>query len=119
MAIRFPLLSGQDTPVLPCRGGGCVVCDKSIEGGFAYISAGASYDGLNYPGVESPMEAFFYVGYHGNKSDMSDSGGIEIVKDLNGGQFDLQLCSISCLRVFFALIIDAVEKSIGHAERVS
>ncbi len=64
--------------------------------------------------LTSALGAFFHVGFHGKNADMSDSGGVEVVKDLDGGQFDLQFCSTACLRQFFSTIVDEVEKSISR-----
>jgi hypothetical protein len=115
MAARFPLLKGQDRPFFPGKGQGCLVCGKPYQGrGFAYLGAGASCD-FDECGIdERALGAFFHVGFHGKNADMSDSGGVEVVKDLDGGQFDLQFCSTACLRQFFSTIVDEVEKSISR-----
>jgi hypothetical protein len=120
MIIRFPLLSGNSADTLPGKGGGCIVCNTPFQGsGFAYLSAGATYDLLESRIDDNELEAFFDVGYHGSHSDMSDSGGVEVVKDLKGGQFDLQFCSASCLRQFLSSLVDEVEKSIGQNKEVA
>ncbi len=119
MIIRFPLLSGNDDYNLPGKGGGCIVCNTSFRSGFAYLSAGATYDHLESRIDDKELGAFFHVGYHGSHSDMSDSGGVEVVKDLKGGQFDLQFCSTSCLRQFLSSLVDEVEKSIGQNKEVA
>jgi hypothetical protein len=50
---------------------------------------------------------------------MSDSGGVEVVENLKGGQFDLQFCSTSCLRRFLSSLVDEVENSIGQNKEVA
>jgi hypothetical protein len=114
MLMRFPLLIGNNDDTLPGKSAGCIVCNTPIQSGFAYLSAGATYDHIESRIDDKDLDAFFHVGYHGIHSDMSDSGGIEVVKDLKGGQFDLQFCSTSCLRQFLLYLVDEIENSIGQ-----
>jgi hypothetical protein len=113
MKTHWPLLHNSDPPSLPDKGKGCIVCGKPLTRGFAYISGGATYDLHKWAGRDISMGAFLNIGFHGKLSDMSDSGDVKVVDDLDGGQFDLLFCSIACLRRFFGMIVDAVEKDIG------
>ncbi len=45
---------------------------------------------------------------------MRDSADIRVVRDLKGGQFDLQWCSIKCMRSWFLEVFDQLEKKVGE-----
>jgi hypothetical protein len=42
-----------------------------------------------------------------------DSAGATIVSELSGEQFDLNWCSVGCLRVWFLELLDRVESAAG------
>ena len=96
---RKPLLSGSDRPFTPADGR-CPVCGRAFDRGVAYISAGAlllSQDGSDSLDTER-LRAFLSVGYHGKAPDMRDSADLPVVVDLRGGQFEIQWCSVACMR---------------------
>lgn len=104
MKYRLPLLTGSDLPFFPLTRGLCPVCNSTFANGSAYITGGATVDLLAHP--QLTLTAFFSVGFHGKNPEMADSGDVEIVHDLNGGQFDIRFCSIGCLRNFLAEVVD-------------
>ncbi len=79
--------------------------------GSAYLMAGALH--LTADGRDSlhsdRVQAYMNIGYHGRKSDMSDSADTIVVTDLHGGQFDLEWCSISCMREWFLKLFQEIE----------
>ena len=96
--------------------GRCPVCQSDYSRGFAYLSGGALF--LSEDGQDSidtdRFQGFLHVGFHGKESDMSDSSGVTIVEDLHGGQFDLQWCSIRCMRKWLLDLLQKVESETGQ-----
>jgi hypothetical protein len=110
---KLPLLSSADRPFFPGNGH-CPNCGHAFVQGSAYLSAGAlllSADGQDSIHTDR-LQAFFNVGFHGVDSEMRDSSDIEVVADLHGGQFDLQWCSIACMRQWLNALLDQVERGI-------
>ena len=111
----LPLLKGTDPFHYP-RDNVCPVCNSSLKNGkgIAYISAGALLmDKQRMNSIDSDrLEAFFSIGFHGSKMDMSDSANMLIVDDLVGGQFDLQFYSIRCLRNWLKGLLDQLESQL-------
>lgn len=112
-----PLLSGSDKPFAP-PDGRCPACGGTFgKGGVAYLSGGAlllSKDGRN--SIDSArLRAFLHFGFHGVDPEMHDSGDVQIVANLQGGQFDLQWCSIACMRAWLLSVLDEVERQAGGA----
>jgi hypothetical protein len=114
----FPMLSATDKPFYPTDGR-CPVCNGGFEQGMAYISGGAlllSSDGRNSIHPER-LQGFLHVGIHGRDPDMQDSADVPIVAHLHGGQFDLQWCSIRCMREWVTMLLQRVESmASGHID---
>ncbi len=112
---HYPILTASDRPFYP-GGPRCPVCGGDFSQGLAYLSAGALHltaDGRN--SIEPDrLQAFLHVGTHGRDSDMRDSSDIEVVADLHGGQFDLQWCSVACMRKWLLELLDEVESAAGN-----
>jgi hypothetical protein len=111
-----PVLSASDRPFYPSDSR-CPVCRGEFSRGVAYLSAGAlllSADGED--SIESDrLQAFLNVGFHGSKSDMRDSADVSVVAELHGGQFDLQWCSVGCMREWLLGVLREVEAASGQA----
>ena len=107
-----PLLSGSGPPFYPADGR-CPVCGGAFSRGFAYLSGGAlqlSADGQDSVHSDPDrLQAFLHVGFHGRDSDMRDAANVSIVADLHGGQFDLQWCSVRCMREWLLELLREVE----------
>lgn len=110
---NFPLLSGTDRPVYP-HDGSCPVCGSAFHSGFAYLSAGALH--LSADGRESLNsdrdQAFLHFGFHGRNIEMRDSTDVSVVSELQGGQFDLQWCSVDCMRTGLVELLRRIEPPI-------
>ena len=109
----FPVLSAKDQPFYPADGDGrCPHCKGEIKiGEFAYIGAGAlllSPDGQDSIYTDR-LQAFLNVGFHSSDPDMKGSANISVIDDLQGGQFDLQWCTIRCMREWFDSLFQQVE----------
>jgi hypothetical protein len=93
----------------------CPVCSNPIRDGVAYFSFGAVVDLflLEEKGVsDDELEGFCHIGYHGARSDMSDSVGYCIARDVKGGQLDISFCSLACVKKWFCGIIDGLESQL-------
>jgi hypothetical protein len=112
--MSFPVLSNSDRMFYPADGR-CPVCGGDFSRGIAYLSAGAlllSADGQD--SVESDrLQAFLHLGFHGRDSDIRDSADVSVVADLHGGQFDLQWCSVGCMREWLLGLLREVEVAAG------
>jgi len=98
-----------------CRG-----CSKQIAGGFAYFSFGAVIDLVvqqKHKLSDEKMEAFCDIGYHGIDSSVTDSANYCVANGIKGGQLDVRFCSIACLRNWFCMIVDDLERQLLLAER--
>lgn len=115
MATIFPILSASDPPFYAASGR-CPACGNEFTKGFAYLYSGAMH--LSADGRDSLNSdrdrAFLNVGFHGRDSDMRDSADVSVVSDLHGGQFDLQWCSIECMKEWFLGLLREVESRIGR-----
>jgi hypothetical protein len=113
----LPLLSAADRPFFPTDSR-CPRCGHNFSQGFAYLSAGAlllSPDGQD--SIETDrLRAFLHIGFHGKDSSMADSSGVSPIVDLHGGQFDLQWCSVRCMR---ESVLDVLERIEAEANGVS
>jgi len=113
---RYPLLKNCERGYLP-RNGRCLICHKKIRHVVVTLSAGAVYDIDPDKKQDEPLlEGFWYLSFHTSNTDCKDNAWLEIVRDLVGGQFDLQFCSTKCLRVFFAKILRDFENRIELAK---
>lgn len=95
----------------------CPNCGRAFVSGFAYLSGGAL---LLSPDNETSNEterlkAFLNIGFHGKDGDMRDSTGATLVDDVIGGQFDLNWCSIACMRLWFNRLMDEMENRLPIA----
>ncbi len=99
----------------------CVLCAGGLAQGTPYFAGGAVIDQLllrKWKLDDSIMEGFCHIGFHGAKSDMSDSADYVIVDHVDGGQFEIQFCSIACLRKWFNNICDDLEVKLrGQAQK--
>ena len=113
----FQVLSSTSEPVHPSNER-CPVCGSAFQSGFAYLSAGALL--LSEDGQDSlhpdRLQGFLHVGFHGTDPDMRDSSDVEVVDSLRGGQFDLNWCSVSCMRAWLLKLLAEVELRVqrGH-----
>lgn len=55
------------------------------------------------------FHAFLNIGFHGRESDVRDSADVTVVEDLHGGQFDLQWCSVRCMREWLLGLLQEIE----------
>ena len=109
-ATTFPVLSGSDAPYYPAEAR-CPVCGAPFTKGFAYFNGGAlllSRSGQNSITTDR-FRAFLHVGFHGVDPDMKDSSDVTVISDLGGGQFDMNWCSVQCLREWLTRLLDRVE----------
>ncbi len=60
------------------------------------------------------LKGFLHVGFHGRDSEMRDSGDFLLVDDVSYGQFDLNWCSIKCLRTALGQLLDDLETRISQ-----
>jgi len=118
--MSFPLLSTSDRPVYPADAR-CPSCGRDFSGGVAFLSAGALF--LSPDGRDSidasRLQAFLHIGFHGADSAMGDSSGVAIVEDLQGGQFDLNWCSIRCMREWLLSLLQRIEAEATGQSRSS
>jgi len=93
----------------------CPVCSTPLSHGFAYLSFGAVRDILLRQRRldDDDMEGFCHIGYHGVRSDMTDSMDYCVAKDIKGGQLDIQFCSLKCLKNWFCGIVDVLESELA------
>jgi len=108
-------MSKDDHCVYPGKGV-CPICGTSFSEshGLAYISCGALpiADSEDSSG-DSGAEAFFSIGYHGDDAEVIRSVDAMIVDDLKSDQFDIQMCSLSCLRKWLNWILDGLERDLA------
>ena len=109
-AVTFPVLSGDDPPFYP-PGDRCPVCGGPFTNGSAYFNGGAMLLSANdQDSIHSGRHrAFLHVGFHGRDSDMRDSSDVMVISELSGGQFDMNWCSVPCLRAWLMRLLDRVE----------
>lgn len=108
--VPFQLLSSADKPFHPADGR-CPVCGRDFREGIAYLSAGAlllSADGQDSISTNR-LRAFLHIGFHGSDTEMRDSSDVPVVEDLAEGQFDLNWCSVSCMREWLLRLLREVE----------
>src|SRR5262245_7649970 len=106
----YLLLSSDDKPSYPTDGR-CPVCGGDFQRGIAYRSGGAmllSKDRRDSMQTKR-LRGFLRVGFHGTDPDMEDSSDLEVVEDLAGGQYDLQWCSVACMRQWLLGLLQEVE----------
>ena len=106
----FLLLSSADRPFHPVDGR-CPECGGDFRRGIAYLSAGALFLSKDKKNSIHPdrLQGFLHVGIHGADTEMRDSSDVEVVRNLYGGQFDLQWCSIACMREWLLKLLREVE----------
>lgn len=96
----------------------CPTCNATFANGVAYLSAGAVLLSKNEQNSlhSDRLRAHLLVGFHGKDPSMRDSGGVTIVDDLRGGQFDLNWCSIACMRQWLIKLLDEVEADVAKRD---
>ena len=106
----FLLLSSADRMFHPVDGM-CPECGGDFRRGIAYLSAGALLLSKNKKNsIDSDrLQGFLHVGIHGPDTEMRDSSDVVVVRHLYGGQFDLQWCSIACMREWLLKLLQEVE----------
>lgn len=95
----------------------CPVCSSRFRGGVAYIEFGAVIDDAIWRRkriTKDMVEGFGSIGFHGCKSDMSDSADFPLAENVKGGQIYLSFCSLACLRKWFEDIIDYLQRETGQ-----
>jgi hypothetical protein len=98
----------------------CPWCKKSKifePHSFAVLGGGAllqARDGS--AGPSEKMEGFFHLSWHGAHSndggegkDPDIVGTVDIVRNVQGGQFEIYFCSTECLRNFLNYCVDSLE----------
>jgi hypothetical protein len=117
MRKRFPWLRDNDLPYWPPRRR-CPVCGRPFVDTVVYIMAGALVP-IQSTGrrarAERQMEGFFNVGVHTSDTECRGNADLEIVRDLKGGQFDLQFCSLDCLQEFFNFLVEQLRTESSKA----
>ncbi|WP_442511686.1 hypothetical protein SH528x_003396 [Novipirellula sp. SH528] len=104
--LNIPLLANGKTSRADCPN-----CGGKFAGGFAYIMGGGlllSKD-LKNSLHSDRLQGFMHVGFHGKDPDMCDSVDANVVDDVIGGQFDLQWCSMACMRAWLMRLLDRLE----------
>ena len=106
---EFPVLSVDDQP-RPA----CVTCGRPTgePGEFLCLNAGAVLhtDATRQTGGPAElMSAYFTLIKHGAEPD-GPYVTLDVVHDLTGGQADLYFCSARCLRRFFTVAVDELER---------
>ena len=112
----YPVLSGDEPPFYPADAV-CPTCAAPFTTGFAYFNGGAlllSRNGQNSITTDR-FRAFLHVGFHGRDPDMRDSSDVTVISDLSGGQFDMNWCSVKCLREWLTRLLDRVESEAQQA----
>jgi hypothetical protein len=61
------------------------------------------------------LQAFLHFGFHGPDAAMQGSSDVDVVADLEGGQFDLQWCSVRCMREWLLRLLREVESRAGQS----
>jgi hypothetical protein len=96
----------------------CPNCGGGFVEGLAYLSGGALL--LTKDHKESirsdRFEGFLHMGFHGKDPEMRDSTDALIVDDVVGGQFDLQWCSLVCMREWLMRLVDELEARLSNPE---
>jgi len=114
---RIPLLSKTSRGIYPAENG-CPACGQPFSHGFAYMMGGAillSKDRQNSL-AHDRLEGFLHIGFHGSDADASGSADILVVDDVVGGQFDLQWCSVRCMRAWLTKLLDTLEADISREQ---
>ena len=92
----------------------CPKCGEEFQNGFASISGGAiciSDDGK--ASIHSDrLQGFLNIGFPVSYSSMNASDDVLVVDDAVGGQFDLQWCSIKCMREWLNDLINTIETQV-------
>ena len=118
--LHLPVLSGSSSAFYP-PDRRCPVCGDAFAEGIAYLSGGAlllSKDRQNSVHNDR-LEAFLNVGFHGKDPGTRDSGDMMVVDRVSGGQFDLQWCSVRCMRAWLMQLLDELEASIRRDDEVA
>jgi hypothetical protein len=101
----------SDTPP-----GQCPMCEgrhARKPGSFAFLHGGALRKFERGGAGPSPgLIGYFGVGFHGahGQEGAEPSAEIRIAEDTPNGQFELQFCSVSCLRGFLNEAVDELER---------
>lgn len=104
---KLPLLAGEFVSSSCCPN-----CGRDFSGGIAYIMGGASLLSKDHQdGHESErLQGFLNIGFHGIDPGMQDSTDAMLVDNVIGGQFDLNWCSIACMRSWLNRLLDQLER---------
>ena len=108
-APTFPVLAGHDRTRPRC-----VVCGRPCgePGSFLVLEAGAVLHTdatRRNGGPDDLMSAYLTLVKHGKEPD-GPYTRLDIVDELIGGQADMLFCSGPCLRRFFSLAVDELER---------
>lgn len=114
--LPLPLLSGTDGSTYPARRDGkCPLCRRTFQaaGGLAYLHCSTLYSDESGTMVNSDsVDTEFSIGYHGADVEVRDSVHVTIVESLHHEQFDLNFCSLECLRTWFNSVIDSLAREL-------
>ena len=113
--LTLPVLEGNKTQCFPHEAA-CPMCSKPFNGAFAVLSAGALLMNRKEDtgGMSDDLDAFMNLVWHGGDINDDVYATQDIVRDLEGGQFDLQFCSTSCLRAFFNACVDKLDERVAQ-----
>jgi len=123
--LKFPQCKSKITvfPNVPKnKKSSCPMCGKKgvfEPNSFATIDGGALRREGASASMDSRMEGFFSLGWHGAHTDMKGQGekpdtwaNIDLARDCADGQFEMYFCSTDCLRAFLNACVDELEKRI-------
>jgi len=120
--IKFPVLSGGGF-VYPRKGSKCPVCGKAMVVGDRVEQVVLNLGAMRRTGPNewngmgnSDLGGFMSVCTHQHNSSMP-FGSVDVVDKAGNGQADLVFCSPGCLRKFFGLIADELERKMGIAKQ--
>jgi hypothetical protein len=116
---RYSVLANADYMICP-QDGLCPICKVELRRGkqVAYLSGGALLLTRDrQTGIQTNrLEAFLHVGVHGSDPDMKGSADISVVSDFAGGQYDIQWCSVKCMRQWWSNLFLELERRVHGSE---
>ena len=100
----------------------CPVCCRAFAevGAVVYLMGGAVIDSNTTEDLglhDQDIKGFLHIGYHGNPDVIS--ADVKVVRDSSGGQFDLNFCSLECLRHWFLEVVQYLESEIANRKQIN
>ena len=123
--LKFPVVKGKSwhwpkKPLCPIRGKNKVFEPHSM----AILTAGAMLmdRAKDEGGPSGDLDGFLALHWHGahdggKGQDGDIFRGVDIIRDVFGGQADLYFCSTECLRKFLNACVDELEKKMAEARQ--